>query len=79
MTAGSRSDRWNAARSGPNTRDSRLSAVLGASSAGEAVRGLWLEFSARGTCGGLGIGGIGRSVLAIDPATAQASTMGSQM
>src|SRR5262245_47469748 len=70
MTAGS--------RGGPNALDSWLSAVLGASSAGEAMRGLWREFSARGTCGGLGIGRTGRSVLAIDPATAQARIMGSQ-
>ena len=66
-------------RDGPNALESWLSAVLGETSTGEAVLGVWPGPSECGMWGVLGVGRIGRSVLATNPAAAQAITMGSQM
>jgi hypothetical protein len=46
---------------------------------GEAMTGIWPDPSERGMCGVLGIGRTGHSVLATNPAAAQATTMGIQM
>jgi hypothetical protein len=59
-------------------RESWLAALVG-SSAGDAVTRAWLGPSERGMCGWLENGRTGHSVLATNPATAQAITMGSQM
>ena len=66
-------------RGGPNARESWLSAVLGDTSTGEAMPGVWPGPSERKMCGVLGVGRIDRSVLATNPTAAQAITTGSQM
>jgi hypothetical protein len=59
-------------------RESRPAVLVG-STTGDVVTGDWLGPSERGMCGWLGIERTGHSVLATNPATAQAITMGSQM
>lgn len=61
-------------RGGSEACENLLPAVLSGASTGA-----WPGASERGIFGLLGIGRIGRSVLAMNPATAQARTIGSQM
>jgi hypothetical protein len=68
-----------ASRGGPNAREIWLSADLVGASAGDAIAGAGLGASDRGILELLGIGRTGLSVLAINPAAAQARTIGSQM
>jgi hypothetical protein len=68
-----------ASRGGPNAREIWLSAVLVGASAGDAIAGARFGTSDRGILELLGIGRTGLSVLAINPAAAQARTIGSQM
>ena len=65
-----------ASRGGPNAREIWLPPVP-VGSTGDAVTGAWVGASERGI-GVLGNGWIGRSALATTPATAQATTVGSQ-
>ena len=68
-----------ASRGGPNAREIWLSAVLVGALAGNAIDDAGLGASDRGMLELLGIGRTGLSVLAINPAAAQARTIGSQM